>query len=156
MVGRQLGVEMNVPGAGAAGGLAAGALAFLGAQLKPGVETLMDLTGLGDKLKDADWLITGEGSLDQQSLRGKVISGLLERCRSRKIRVGVIAGQVHLGPGLLQAAGIEWALPLLRGGMNLNYAMSHVEELIRIRAGEAAEMLAHPGGPRAFGLDGNQ
>jgi glycerate kinase len=149
----QLGMDMNISGGGAAGGLAAGALAFFGGTLKPGVETLMTLTGLEAKLDGADWLLTGEGSFDDQSLRGKVISGLLEMCRPRNVRVGVLAGQVQLSPEQLRAAGVDWALPVMTAGMSLEYAMAHSEELLKERAGAAAVLLTLPGEPRASGPD---
>lgn len=66
----------DVPGAGAAGGFGFGCMALLGGTLRPGIETLLDLAGFDRLLERADLVITGEGRLDGQSLRGKVISGV--------------------------------------------------------------------------------
>jgi glycerate kinase len=75
---RDLGVDLsNEPGAGAAGGLGFGLMAFCGARLRPGVEVVMDAVGFGRHLEGADLVITGEGSFDAQSLRGKVPAGVL-------------------------------------------------------------------------------
>jgi len=72
----QIGPDIrDLPGAGAAGGLAAGAVAFLGARLVSGIDEVMAQSRLAEEVADADWVITGEGRFDPQSLRGKVISG---------------------------------------------------------------------------------
>ena len=79
---RELGRDVEqMPGAGAAGGLGGGAAAFLGAVLRPGIETVLDLAGFDEKLRGADLVLTGEGRLDRQSLRGKVVAGVARRCR---------------------------------------------------------------------------
>ncbi len=75
---RDLGVDLShEPGAGAAGGLGFGLVAFCGARLRPGVEVVMDAVGFGPRLDEADVVITGEGSFDEQSLHGKVPAGVL-------------------------------------------------------------------------------
>jgi len=88
IVGAQLGTEIeNVPGAGAAGGLAAGAIAFMDATIVSGIETVMRRSNLEAELKSADWVITGEGSFDGQSLHGKVVLGVLALARHSGTRV---------------------------------------------------------------------
>ncbi|MEJ2704116.1 MAG: glycerate kinase, partial [Sedimentisphaerales bacterium] len=78
LVREQLGRDIaNVPGAGAAGGLAAGAIAFMNATLVSGIETMMAHSDLRRELESADWVITGEGCFDRQSLSGKVVAGVL-------------------------------------------------------------------------------
>ena len=90
---RQLGKDIaDVPGAGAAGGLAFGALAFMDAKLIPGVEAVAEAIGLDAELADADWVITGEGRFDEQSLRGKVVSGITKLARKHTVKIAVIAG----------------------------------------------------------------
>ena len=69
------------PGAGAAGGMGGGLYAFLDAQLKPGIELLLETLDFAEKIKDADLLITGEGKSDRQTLMGKVPSGILQEAR---------------------------------------------------------------------------
>ena len=84
----------DVPGTGAAGGFGFGCMALLGGTLRPGIETLLDLAGFDRLLERADLVITGEGRLDGQSLRGKVISGVSKRAREKNVPVVVIAGSV--------------------------------------------------------------
>ena len=77
VIKRELGRDVkDIPGAGAAGGLGAGMLAFLDAELKPGIELLLDSVGFDEMLRGADLVITGEGRLDGQSLAGKVPVGV--------------------------------------------------------------------------------
>ena len=84
----------EVPGAGAAGGFGAGMLAFFRAELQPGIEAVLDMVGFDRLLRGCDLVITGEGQLDSQSIRGKVISGVGRRSYWRGVPVVVIAGSV--------------------------------------------------------------
>lgn len=94
---RDLGVDVErVPGAGAAGGVGAGALAFLGARLTPGIDLLLDLVGFDAALDGADLVVTGEGSFDAQSLAGKAPVGVARRARAAGVPVLVLAGRVDL------------------------------------------------------------
>lgn len=90
---RDLGVDRSgEPGAGAAGGLGFGLLAFCGARLRPGVEVVMDAVGFEPRLPDADLVITGEGSFDDQSLRGKVPAGVLRAAELGGVPVTILCG----------------------------------------------------------------
>lgn len=82
----------DTPGAGAAGGVGYAGLAFLGARLLPGWKFFAEVTALEDGVKWADLVVTGEGSLDSQSLSGKVVSGVLELCAVHKKEVLVLCG----------------------------------------------------------------
>ena len=94
---RDHGIDVeNTPGAGAAGGAGAGALAFLGARLTPGIDLLLDLVGFDDALAGADLVVTGEGSLDHQSLAGKAPAGVARRSNGAGVPVLVLAGRVDL------------------------------------------------------------
>ncbi len=105
VIARDLGVRVaHLPGAGAAGGLGAGLVAFTGAQLQRGIECVMDLVGLADRIRDADLVITGEGRIDAQSSHGKVISGIAQRARRLGVRVIAIGG--CLGPGAESCEGL--------------------------------------------------
>lgn len=127
----QLGESIkDLPGSGAAGGLAAGAVAFLDARLVSGVDEVIAQNGLRQELADADWVITGEGRFDTQSLRGKVVSGVSRAARESGARVAVIAGQVLLPPELYRRHGIEVALPLLTGSMTIEHAIARAESLL--------------------------
>jgi len=98
----------GIPFGGAAGGLAAGAAAFLRGKLVSGVETVIAMCGLLDELKTADWIITGEGRLDIQSLHGKVVSGILKHTRGTNARVAVLAGQVDLSEEQYRSCGMDY------------------------------------------------
>jgi glycerate kinase len=131
LVRSQLGLNIkDLPGAGAAGGLAAGAVAFLDGQLVCGVDEVIAQNGLREELADADWVVTGEGKFDHQSLRGKVVSGVTRAAREAGAKVAVIAGQVQLPPEVRAQAGIEAALPCMTGSMTLEYAIAHTEVLL--------------------------
>ena len=120
----------ELPGAGAAGGLAAGAVAFMGARLVPGIDAVMSQTRLQEATAGADWVITGEGSFDEQSLRGKVVSGVVRVARAAGAKVAVCAGQVRLKPGRYRQAGIKTAVACMKPGMELDYAIAHSAELL--------------------------
>jgi glycerate 2-kinase len=93
---RDLGLDVrDVAGGGAAGGLGAGMVAFLGAHLRPGVDLVMDTVGLGRHLARADLVVTGEGALDQQSLDGKVPVGVIGAARTSGVPVIVLCGRAE-------------------------------------------------------------
>ncbi len=109
LIREQLQIDVqNTPGTGAAGGLAAGAIAFLNARLKSGIDTVMQENGLAGAVQAADWVITGEGSFDAQSLQGKVISGLIKAAQGSSAKIAVLAGQVSLESKIWQDCGIAY------------------------------------------------
>lgn len=98
VIDRDLGIDVrDIPGAGAAGGLGAGLVAFLGARLRPGVEVVAEALGLHRRLERADVAVTGEGKYDTQTERGKVPTGVLRMAREAGCRTVLIAGQVEEG-----------------------------------------------------------
>jgi glycerate kinase len=127
----------DVPGAGAAGGLAGGAIAFLNAKLVPGIETVIKVTGLGAAMRGADWVITGEGRFDEQSWRGKVVSGVAKLARQHGGKVAVLAGSAEIS----QAEGVDLILSARPDGMSLEQALANAPELLAERAGEMARQL---------------
>ena len=93
IIQQDLGIDIrDLPGAGAAGGLAGGLAAFTSASLTRGADTVLDLLALDDHLEGADLVVTGEGRLDAQSRMGKVVSGVATRARSAGVPVIAIAG----------------------------------------------------------------
>jgi glycerate kinase len=135
----QLGVDVSeMPGAGAAGGLAAGAVAFMGARLVSGAEVVMDQVRLRQAVTDAEWVITGEGCFDHQSLRGKAVSGVARVAREGGAKVAVLAGQVRLPPQIYRTFGVEAAVGCVQGATTLGYALKHSEELLAQAAAELA------------------
>ena len=98
----------DIPGAGAAGGIGFAAMALFGARLVPGIELLLELTGFRDVVRDADLVVVGEGSLDEQSLRGKGPVGVASLAR-RSARPAVVAvvGRGTLTRDQVAAAGLD-------------------------------------------------
>ncbi len=85
----------DIPGAGAAGGMGGGFLAFLNAELKPGIRLMLDVLDFGKRITGADLIFTGEGRADRQTVMGKVPSGILEEARKQNIPVIVLAGSIE-------------------------------------------------------------
>ena len=95
---RDLGIDVRqLPGAGAAGGLGGGLVAFLGARLRPGVEVVSEAVGLERRVEDADVVVTGEGSFDRQSLRGKTVAGVLRLAALARRPAFVLCGRAEAG-----------------------------------------------------------
>ena len=103
----------DTPGAGAAGGVGFGMYAVLGATLRPGTELVQELTGLADAVARADLVVTGEGSLDEQTLHGKAPAGVAALARAVGVPVVAVAGRLLLDRQTLDAAGIGTAYALL-------------------------------------------
>ena len=87
----------HLPGAGAAGGLGFGMAAFCGAQLRMGIDAVLDAVGFDSLLPGTDVVFTGEGKIDSQSARGKVVSGVAVRCRKAGVPVVAVVGQIGQG-----------------------------------------------------------
>ena len=109
VVHRDLGVDVReVRGAGAAGGLGAGLVAFLGARLRPGVDVVIEAVGLVQRVQGADVVVTGEGSFDAQSLRGKAPAGVLRVAAEARVPAVVLCGRREAeAPGVLVASLAE-------------------------------------------------
>lgn len=99
------------PGAGAAGGIGYGAL-LLGARFRPGIEVMLDVLGFAPALERASLVITGEGSLDEQTLHGKAPAGVAAAARAADKEVVAVCGRLALPPEALGRAGIRRAYPL--------------------------------------------
>ncbi len=94
-VKKELGVDVaDIAGAGAAGGMGAGMVAFFGAELKSGIETVLDTVGFEAIAPDADFIFTGEGRIDSQSLRGKVVIGIAQRAKGIGVPVIAVVGDI--------------------------------------------------------------
>lgn len=114
VVRRDLGVAVaDVPGAGAAGGTGAGALAFLGARATSGIDLVLEVIGFAEVVRGADLVITGEGSLDEQSLSGKAPVGVARAAAAAGVPVVALVGRLEVGPEQLRSVGIGRAHALL-------------------------------------------
>jgi glycerate kinase len=110
-VERDLGKQiLELPSAGAAGGFGAGAVAFFNAELVSGIETVLEVYEFEQKLADADWVITGEGRFDIQSLYGKVVSGVRDCARKTNTCIGVFAGCTTLKEEEWKKEGVEFVV----------------------------------------------
>ncbi len=115
VVERDLGVAVrDVPGAGAAGGLGAGIIAFLGAEIRPGVDVVAEVVRLRERLDGADLVITGEGRLDGQTRYGKTVAGVARLASEAGVPVIVVPGA--LGPGWEWALSVAVAVEPVAGG----------------------------------------
>lgn len=134
---RTFGSVLGVPGAGAAGGLGAALLA-LGAELRSGVETVLDLIGFDEHARDVDLVITGEGNMDEQSAAGKAPVGVARRAkRYGKPVVAVVGGRADNLDAVYER-GIDLVLPVCRKPMPLNQALDPQDaEANLICAGES-------------------
>lgn len=113
----------HIPGAGAAGGSGAGLTAFLNACLVSGIDTIIRHTNLEKKIMDADYVLTGEGSLDQQTLSGKTLSGVMAIARKHDKPVIAFAGKISDTAALYQA-GFTSIFPILSQLSSLEEALA--------------------------------
>jgi glycerate kinase len=125
----------DTPGAGAAGGVGFAALALLGAELRPGIDLVLDLVGFHEHLAGVDLVVTGEGSLDEQTLSGKAPAGVADAARSAGIPVVAVCGRTTLSGASLAAAGITAAYALLDIEPDLQRCMDNGAVLLE-RLGE--------------------
>jgi glycerate kinase len=126
------------PGAGAAGGLGAGLMAFLDARLAAGVDIVLDAVGLDDALEGADLVITGEGQIDHSTIFNKTPVGVAERAGKHGIPVIAIAGGLGAGYRETHEKGINAAFTLVSGPMSLDEAMADTADLL---SGVAEEIM---------------
>ena len=140
IVAREFGFDYrNQAGAGAAGGLGLGLVSFCGATIRPGFEVVAEAVGLESKMKEADLVITGEGSLDRQTLEGKTPAGVARLARKLRKPVFAVVGRAsddrevrELFDGIYQNA---------RPGMSQQESMKRAAELLRENARELADTL---------------
>lgn len=114
--------KSNEPGAGAAGGLGYAFMQYLGAEMKSGADLLLDLTDFNGKMKEADLIMTGEGSADRQTLMGKLPQRILMRGKQLGVPVGLVAGRVEDREELL-SAGFSFVESITPEGMPLEEAI---------------------------------
>jgi glycerate kinase len=140
----------TLPGAGAAGGVGFAALAVLGASARPGIDLMLELTGFAGKLPGTALVITGEGSLDQQTLAGKAPAGVAAAARAHGVPVVAVAGRCLLDGAELADAGIRAAYALTDLEPDLDRCMTEAGPLLqRLSERIAREWL--PERPRATG-----
>ncbi len=120
----------DAAGAGAAGGLGAGLMAFLNASLVPGVQMVLEAVGFGDRVKNADLVITGEGSIDQQTLYGKAPMGVAGIARRFGIPVVAVAGTIKGDISPLYNEGFAAVVSICPGPITVEEAMERAGSLL--------------------------
>lgn len=121
---------LNVPGAGAAGGLGAGLMIFLNGTLKKGIEMVIEYASLEEKIKDADMVWTGEGSIDFQTQYGKTPLGVAAIAKKYNKPVIALAGRIGEGIEILYENGIDSIFGITKGATSLDEALAKGQENI--------------------------
>ena len=141
VIKKDLSVEVrDLPGAGAAGGLGAGLVAFLGAELRPGIDIVMEAVGLAEHLRETSLVFTGEGRIDGQTLFGKTVSGIAARAKASGIPVIAIAGEVTNSSDVC-ANGIDAVLSIAPGPISLERSLADAAGLIAAAAEQAMRLV---------------
>ncbi|QCR35109.1 glycerate kinase [Nissabacter sp. SGAir0207] len=142
LIQRDLQVEVDqVPGAGAAGGMGAGLLAFCGADLRRGIEIVTEALGLEALVKDADLVITGEGRIDSQTIHGKVPIGVAQVAKRHDKPVIAIAGSLTADVGVVHEHGLDAVFSVLYTICSLDEALENAGDNVRMTARNVAATL---------------
>lgn len=137
VVKNQLAVDLeNISCAGAAGGLGAGLFAFLRAELTPGIELVLEALHFDQKLEGCALVMTGEGSLDGQSLQGKTPMGVARRAAKHKVPVIALAGRVSGPLASFHQAGFTACFAIADGPLSLEESMTRAPVLLKNKAAE--------------------
>ena len=122
----------DMAGAGAGGGMGFGIASFLNGKLQSGIETILDVTSFDELLDDADMVLTGEGKLDTQSLRGKVVVGVARRCMRKDVPVVAIVGDIGDDIGAVYENGISCVLSINRVALPFSAAKERSRHDMRL------------------------
>ncbi len=142
IIAQEFGTDIQkVSGSGAAGGVGGGAVVFLNATLIPGIDLMKEIAGFDEAITNADWIVTGEGRLDSQTLSGKTIAGVLESARKQKIPVAALCGAVTLSPEQQEEMGLTYVCAILRDISNLEQAVSQSKENLVAAAYNFAKLI---------------
>ena len=136
VLARDLGAEvLTLPGGGAAGGFGAGAAAFFSGTLRMGIDTVLDTVDFDRRCRGARLVITGEGHLDSQSLRGKTVIGVARRARALGIPTAALVGGCETALDAVYAAGVSGVFPINPSPCTLAEARQYGEENLRFTVG---------------------
>lgn len=136
------GIDVDkIEGTGAAGGLGAAFKVFLNANMKSGIETVLDLIEFDKLLEGVDMVVTGEGRIDWQSAFGKVPSGIGQRCKNHGIPAIAIVGGMGTGADKIFEFGVESIIPTINGAMDIEEALDRAVELYKGAADRAFRLV---------------
>lgn len=119
--------SQQIKGAGAAGGMGAGTFAFLDGELLPGIDLIKQIADFDTKVKNADWIITGEGNLDRQTLSGKALNGVISSALTNQIKVAVFCGNIDLDNEELKTLGITYNASIMDKAIDLEDAIKNTK-----------------------------
>lgn len=143
VIKREIGINVDqLPGAGAAGGLGAGLIAFLGAELQPGIELVLDALNFDRHLEGCFLLVTGEGRLDGQSLHGKSPIGAARRAKKRNVPVLALAGSISGSRESFHREGITACFAIADGPLSLEESVARGPELLSKKAAEVMRLIS--------------
>ncbi len=149
VVARHTGARLHdMPGAGAAGGLAGAFLAFFAASMRRGIDVVLEVSPFREAVRGADLVITGEGRIDSQTASGKTPMGVAQEARKAGVPTIAIAGSVGPGIEALYPHGIEAVFSLVDGPMTLPEAMERAEPLLERAAERIVRAMRAVGGLR--------
>lgn len=135
----------NIPGAGAAGGMGFGMAALLGSCLQMGIETVLDTVGFDSLLDGADLVVTGEGCIDSQSLRGKVVVGVARRAKAAGVPVVALVGDIGEGAGAVYSQGVTGIFSTNRAAIPFAQARLRAKADMGLTAANLFRFLAQMG-----------
>ena len=140
IVKNQFGLDLqNIVGAGAAGGLGAGTILFLGAQLKSGIQLIKEVACFDVQIEGFDWIISGEGRLDEQTFSGKVIKGVLDSKTNQKL--AVFCGYSELSEQELEKYGVDYLAEVKNYAKNIDDSIKNSALYLSFVAEEFAQKL---------------
>lgn len=143
MLEKDVGMEvLTLAGGGSAGGFGAGAAAFFGGQLRMGIDVVLDLTDFDRKCRGASLVITGEGHLDSQSLRGKTVVGVARRARALGVPAAALVGGCETALDAVYAEGVSGVFPIHPALCTWPQAAARTEEDLRFTMGNLLRFMA--------------
>ena len=131
----------SIQGAGAAGGMGAASKVFLKGSLERGIQLIKDLANFDAQLEHTDWIITGEGKLDTQTMSGKTIQGVLSSAKAKQIKVAAFCGAIDLDGKHAQDFGIQYTDAVINYAKNLEDSMENSKDYVEKMAKQFAEQL---------------
>ncbi|TXG36839.1 glycerate kinase [Seonamhaeicola maritimus] len=135
------GESQAIVGAGAAGGMGIASKVFLNADLSPGIELIKSLAQFETKITGVDWIITGEGKLDSQTLSGKTIQGVIDSAKAKQIKVAAFCGAIELSKEEMAKMGISYSDSVIEKAESLEDAMGNGYYYVKTMAENFAKSL---------------